>query len=177
VLRILSKLGAHALALTRDRAAADDLVQEAVVNAITARDSFQPGTDFDAWMHTILRNGFLMQRRAKRVMVDIEDVPGAYTAIDGDQESRIALGELSRAMLRLPLEMRQALVMHVVLGMPYEAVATAADIAVGTVKSRISRAREQLSAMLRGDEAGIVRSRTRGRHGAPPLLLPVAERA
>jgi len=161
VLGIFSKLRVHALALTRDRAAADDLVQEAVVNAIAARDSFLPGTNFDAWMHTILRNGFLMQMRAKRVMVDIEDVPGAYMAIGGGQESRIALAELSRAILRLPLEMREALVMHVVLGMSYEAVAAGAEITVGTVKSRIWRARERLSAMLRSDEGTNLPSCTR----------------
>ena len=72
---ILPKLRVQALALTRNRAAAEDLVQDAVCNALSAQDSFIPGTNFAAWMHRILRNRFISNLRKRRDTTDIDDVP------------------------------------------------------------------------------------------------------
>ena len=71
VLRLLPKLRVQALALTRDRSAAEDLAHDAVVNALAGRDGFEPGTNFAAWMHAILRNRFLDLRRRRRETVDL----------------------------------------------------------------------------------------------------------
>src|SRR5581483_6234600 len=138
---ILPKLRVQALALTRNRASAEDLVQDAVCNALAAQDSFIPGTNFAAWMHRILRNRFISNLRKRRDTTDIEDVPASTFASDAAHEDRLALKELGKAMNRLPPDQREALVMVVVHGMSYEALAEATGCAVGTAKSRVFRAR------------------------------------
>jgi RNA polymerase sigma-70 factor (ECF subfamily) len=156
VIAILPKLRVQALALTRNRASAEDLVQDAVCNALSAQESFIPGTNFAAWMHRILRNRFISNLRKRRDTTDIEDVPAAALATDAPHEDRLALKELSRAMTRLPADQREALVMVVLNGLSYEALAEATGCAVGTAKSRVFRARRQLEAWLLGErpEAG-----------------------
>jgi RNA polymerase sigma-70 factor, ECF subfamily len=80
VITILPKLRVQALALTRNRAAAEDLVQDSVCNALSAQDSFIPGTNFAAWMHRILRNRFISNLRKRRDTTDIADVPSTTFA-------------------------------------------------------------------------------------------------
>ena len=151
VIAILPKLRVQALALTRNRAGAEDLVQDAVCNALSAQDSFIPGTNFAAWMHRILRNRFISNLRKRRDTTDIEDVPSSAFATEAPHEDRLALKELARAMTRLPADQREALVMVVLNGMSYEALADATGCAVGTAKSRVFRARRQLEAWLFGE--------------------------
>jgi RNA polymerase sigma-70 factor (ECF subfamily) len=151
IVAILPKLRVQALALTRHRAAAEDLVQDAVCNALSAKDSFIPGTNFPAWMHRILRNRFISNLRKRRDTTDIDDVPASVFATEAPHEDRLALKELSRAMVRLPADQREALLMVVVHGMSYEALAEATGCAIGTAKSRVFRARRQLEAWLLGD--------------------------
>ena len=151
IIGIVPKLRVQALALTRNRAAAEDLVQDAVCNALSAQDSFIPGTNFAAWMHRILRNRFISNLRKRRDTTDIEDVPSSSFATDAPHEDRLALKELGRAMTRLPPDQREALVMVVVHGMSYEALAEATGCAVGTAKSRVFRARRQLETWLLGE--------------------------
>ncbi|HTW27328.1 MAG TPA: sigma-70 family RNA polymerase sigma factor [Acetobacteraceae bacterium] len=151
VIAILPKLRVQALALTRNRAAAEDLVQDAVCNALSAQDSFIPGTNFAAWMHRILRNRFISNLRRRRDTADIEDVPASAFATEPSHENRLALKELSRAMTALPADQREALLMVVVYGMSYEALAESTGCAVGTAKSRVFRARRQLESWLMGD--------------------------
>lgn len=148
---VLPKLRIQALALTRNRAAADDLVQDAVTNALAAKHSFTPGTNFAAWMHRILRNRFISNLRRQRETGDIEDVPSSAFAVAPAQHDRLALGELSGALARLPADQREALFMVVLEGLSYEEVAEATNCAVGTAKSRVFRARRQLEAWLTGD--------------------------
>jgi len=152
IVSILPKLRVQALALTRNRASADDLVQDAVCNALSAQDSFIPGTNFAAWMHRILRNRFISNLRKRRDTTDIDDVPASALATNGAHEDRLALKELGSAMNRLPADQREALVMVVVHGMSYEALAEATGCAVGTAKSRVFRARRQLEAWLLGEK-------------------------
>ena len=151
VISILPKLRIQALALTRNRSAAEDLVQDAVCNALSAHASFIPGTNFPAWMHRILRNRFISNLRKRRDTTDIDDVPQSAFATEAAHEDRLALKELGRAMKRLPADQREALLMVVVHGMSYEALAEATGCAVGTAKSRVFRARRQLEAWLLGE--------------------------
>src|ERR1700760_4011728 len=123
IIAILPKLRVQALALTRNRAAAEDLVQDAVCNALSAQNSFIPGTNFAAWMHRILRNRFISNLRKRRDTADIEDVPSAALATEAPHEDRLALKKLALAMTRLPSDQREALIMVVVHGISYEALA------------------------------------------------------
>lgn len=161
VIKILPKLRIQALALTRNRSAAEDLVQDAVCNALSASNSFIPGTNFAAWMHRILRNRFISNLRKRRDTTDIDDVPQSAFASEAPHEDRLALKELGKAMTRLPADQREALVMVVIHGMSYEALAEATGCAVGTAKSRVFRARRQLEAWLLGEDKPAPRVSTR----------------
>ena len=149
---LVPKLRIQALALTRNRAAAEDLVQDAVANALAAQESFTPGTNFAAWMHRILRNRFISTLRKQRETTDIEDLPSSAFAVSAAHEDRMVLKELSKALGRLPSDQREALFMVVLQGMSYEEVADATGCAVGTAKSRVFRARRQLQSWLAGEE-------------------------
>jgi len=166
VIAILPKLRVQALALTRNRSAAEDLVQDAVCNALSAQQSFIPGTNFPAWMHRILRNRFISNLRKRRDTTDIDDVPSSVFATEAPHEDRLALKELASAMTRLPSDQREALVMVVVHGMSYEALAQATGCAVGTAKSRVFRARRQLETWLLGET-----KETKGSSRSAALLL------
>ena len=152
IIGILPKLRVQALALTRNRAAAEDLVQDTVCNALSAQQSFIPGTNFAAWMHRILRNRFISNLRKRRDTTDIDDVPASTFATDAPHEDRLALKDLAEAMNRLPTDQREALVMVVVHGMSYEALAESTGCAVGTAKSRVFRARRQLESWMLGEK-------------------------
>lgn len=153
IIAILPKLLVQALALTRNRAAAEDLVQDAVCNALAAQESFTLGTNFAAWMHRILRNRFISNLRKHHETTDIDDVPSAMFATEAMHENRLALKELAQAITCLPSDQREALIMVVVHGLSYEELAQATNCAIGTAKSRVFRARRQLQAWLIGDEA------------------------
>lgn len=155
---LLPRLRVQALALTRNRAAAEDLVQDAVANALAAQDSFTPGTNFPAWMHRILRNRFISTLRKQRDTTDIEDLPASLFAVSATHEDRLVLKELGRAVNRLPVDQREALFMVVLQGMSYEDVAGATGCAVGTAKSRVFRARRQLQSWLMGEDRSSARS-------------------
>ncbi len=166
IIAILPKLRIQALALTRNRAAAEDLVQDAVCNALSAQQSFIPGTNFPAWMHRILRNRFISNLRKRRDTTDIDDVPSSVFASEAPHEDRLALKELAQAMTRLPSDQREALVMVVVHGMSYEALAESTGCAVGTAKSRVFRARRQLESWLLGE----TKESAKAARGAAALL-------
>jgi RNA polymerase sigma-70 factor (ECF subfamily) len=176
IIAILPKLRVQALALTRNRAAAEDLVQDAVCNALSAQQSFIPGTNFPAWMHRILRNRFISNLRKRRDTTDIDDVPSSVFATEAPHEDRLALKELARAMTRLPSDQREALVMVVVHGMSYEALAESTGCAVGTAKSRVFRARRQLETWLLGEtKTGNKTGNKTGRNAASLLARRLAE--
>ena len=148
VISIMPKLRIQALALTRNAAAADDLVQDAVCNALSAPGSFVPGTNFPAWMHRILRNRFISNSRKRREITGI-DLPEETFALWPAHEERLALKEVAQIIGLLPVKQREALLQVAIDGMSYEAVAEATKCPVGTAKSRVSRARRQLEAWLR----------------------------
>ena len=153
IIAALPRLRVQAAALTRNRAAAQDLVQDAVANALAARDRFEPGTNFRAWMHRILYHRFVSSiRRQRREVEDVDDLHAASVAVAGRHEDRVVLRELRRAILRLPPGQRTMLLMVALQGMPYEEVSAATGVAVGTAKSRVFRARRQLEAWLMGSD-------------------------
>ena len=152
IIAILPKLRVQALALTRNRTVAEDLVQDAVCNALSARTSFMPGTNFGAWMHRIMRNRFISDLRKKRETTDLDDAPQSFLAIGPTHDDRLALRELDAALARLPDDQREALVLGVLEGISYQELAEISGCAVGTAKSRVFRARRQLEIWLMGDE-------------------------
>ncbi len=149
---MLPRLRVYALSLTRNRAAADDLVHDTVCNALAAQSSYVHDTNFPAWLHRILRNRFISNGRKRRETSDIDDVPARFLATEPTSEHRLEVQELDRALLRLSPSQRQALLMVAIDGLSYEALAEAIGCAVGTAKSRVFRARRQLELALAGND-------------------------
>ena len=155
LLATLPSLRAFALSLTGNGDRADDLVQEAVLKAWGNLHRFQNGTNLQAWLFTILRNHFYSEHRKRHR--EIEDVEGMYAATlisIPDQDARLALRDFHEALLRLPLEQREALILVGAQGFSYEEAAVICGCAMGTIKSRISRARNLLATLLSLTECG-----------------------
>jgi len=163
LIALLPRLRIQALALTRNRPDADDLVQAAVTRALAAKALFTPGTNLGAWLYRILRNQFLSDRRRARETVELDDAPAASLAVSASQEGHLAVQELRRHLARLPPDQRTALVMVSVEGLSYEEVAKAMGCPVGTAKCRVFRARRQLEAWLLGAETAGARPKTAAR--------------
>lgn len=149
LISFLPKMRVWALALTRNRAAADDLTQDVAAKALLARDCFMPGTNFSAWVHRIMINHFISGVRNKREFTDMDTMPEVPVA--PSHEDRAALRELSWALTRLPPDQREALYMIALQEIPYETAAERTGCAIGTLKSRVHRARLQLRAFMIGD--------------------------
>jgi RNA polymerase sigma-70 factor (ECF subfamily) len=150
---LIPHLRAFARTLAGDPAAADDLAQEAMMKAWDARASFEMGTNMKAWTFMILRNQFYSEKRRswRQCQLDQEAAERTLVAID-DPASPVALDELRLGLQMLPLEQREALILVGAGGFAYEEAAEICGCAVGTVKSRVSRARRALQAVLaRGD--------------------------
>ena len=142
-------LRAFALSLTRNPDDADDLVQETVVKAWAAFDRFEPGTNLNAWLFTILRNQFHTNYRKRRR--EVEDSDGKFAArlkAPPEQDGVVALHELHAALQRLPADQREALVLIGVERVSYEEAAAICGVAVGTIKSRVNRARFKLAELI-----------------------------
>lgn len=131
--------------LARDAVLADDLVQECLTRAVAKIDSWEPGTNLRAWLFVILRNVFLNERRKKKYQIVplIDDGHPALTA-SGDQEARAALNEVKEALFRLSDDHREIIILVAVEGMSYEEVSGILDVPLGTIRSRLSRARSAL---------------------------------
>lgn len=146
---LIPHLRAFARALTGDPTAADDLAQDAMVKAWDARESFQMGTNMKAWTFMILRNQFYSEKRRswRQSQLDQEAAERTLLAID-DPSAPIALDELRLGLAMLPAEQREALILVGAGGFAYEEAAEISGCAVGTVKSRVSRARRALQSIL-----------------------------
>jgi RNA polymerase sigma-70 factor (ECF subfamily) len=145
----LSAMRAFAISLTRNMAAADDLVQDAVVKAWSSFDKFEPGTNMRAWLFTILRNTFYSGVRKRRR--DIADPDGIHTASLFEKpahDGRLAMTDFLGAFNRLTPVHREVLILVGASGFSYEEAARMTGVAVGTVKSRASRARLRLTELL-----------------------------
>lgn len=152
LLAVLPSLRQQAMALTRNRADAEDLVHSAVANALAAHESFEIGTNFRAWMTRILRNRFFSNIRRQREMVDIDDAPASHLGRSGSQEESIEIQDLWRHLGRLPSDQSAILMMISVEGFSYDEASKHLGVAVGTLKCRVFRARTQLQNWMLGDE-------------------------
>ncbi|MGM0584923.1 MAG: sigma-70 family RNA polymerase sigma factor [Pseudomonadota bacterium] len=151
----LPALRAFARTLARDASQADDLTQEAMLKAWANRHRYQEGTNLRAWLFTILRNTFYSEfRKRRREVADVDGEHAARLTTRPSQEHAMALREFETALARLPVEQREALVLVGAAGMAYDEAAQVIGVAVGTVKSRVSRARAALSAILDVNDAG-----------------------
>lgn len=154
LLELVPYLRAFARSLSGRHEGADDLAQEALVKAWQSRDSFVPGTNLKAWLFTILRNQFYSERRRawRQVPWDAENAD-AMPGNSDDQGWAAELSDIARALQALPAEQREALILVGAGGFAYEEAAQISNCAVGTVKSRVARARRALIAILDGNQA------------------------
>lgn len=150
VVKFIPHLRRYAWALTGNRDRADDLVQDTLTRAVQRIDGFKSGTDLRAWLFTIMHNRFIDQVRREATtpfLVPIDDaIP--FLKTPGRQEGAIELKRLHEGLQRLPHEQRTALLLVGLEGMSYQETAAIMGVPVGTVKSRLSRARENLHGIL-----------------------------
>ena len=138
---------ARALCGSADRA--DDLAQDTLLKAWAARDRYRAGTNFKAWTFTILRNQFYSETRRNRFRGEYDEAMAERVLhTPASQDSVLELADVLRALAAIPAGYREALILVSVEGMSYEEAAQVCDIAVGTVKSRVSRARAMLSNIM-----------------------------
>jgi len=149
MLAAVPSLRAFAISLCGNVDRADDLVQEALLRAWANLGSFEPGTNMSAWLFTILRNLFRSEYRKRRR--EVEDADGSYaeslTSLP-NQTSHLELDEFRRALHLLPADQRESLILVGASGFSYEEAAQICGCAVGTIKSRVNRARTRLAEIL-----------------------------
>jgi RNA polymerase sigma-70 factor (ECF subfamily) len=145
----LPKMRIWAMALTRNRTAAEDLVQEVAMKVLMACDSYAPGTNFSAWVHRIMVNQFISNVRRQREYNDLDQIP--EVGMRGAQEDQTDLHELNLAFQRLPEDQQDALRLIAVEERSYEEVSDTIGCAIGTLKSRVHRARVQLRSVMSGE--------------------------
>jgi RNA polymerase sigma-70 factor, ECF subfamily len=150
----IPRLRRYARVLTRNPTRADDLVQDTLARAWDKRSLWRVGTDLRAWLFTIMHNVFVNQcvlarREAGNISLDAESEYGAAVEVaeNGNPLDRIELQEIVQQMGRLPADQREVLLLAAVEELPYEEIATALAIPIGTVMSRLSRARDKLRRM------------------------------
>jgi len=149
VLNAVPSLRAFAISLCGNVDRADDLVQETLLRALANINSFQPGTNMSAWLFTILRNHFRSEYRKRRR--EVEDADGSYADTlksHPEQHGRMEFTEFKTALNQLPADQREALILVGASGFSYEEAANICGCAVGTIKSRVNRARTRLAELM-----------------------------
>jgi RNA polymerase sigma-70 factor (ECF subfamily) len=170
----------YAFALTSARSSADDLVQDTLERALRRQRKFQRGTNLRAWIFTIMHNIFIDQVRRRARRPEAAPIEGLQLACPSSSAGPgvVELGELQRAISRLPYHNREVLLLVGLEGLSYEEVAGVLDVPVGTVKSRLFRARQALSHFDPGAPPAAAQSqpcdRATGPDGRPPRSLPAA---
>ncbi len=150
LLQSIPSMRAFAVSLTGNVDQADDLVQEAVVRGLTYIQRFQPGTNLEAWLFTILRNQFhTMYRKTRREVEDPNGHIAARLSVLPEQDGYLAVQDLKAALSHLPVEQREALLLVAAQGFSYEEAAEICGTRIGTIKSRVHRARAELAEVLR----------------------------
>jgi len=156
VVHNMPRLKNFARRLACNRSDADDLVQETVLRALGHADQFRPGTNLLAWLNTILRNYFFNERKRRFRTAPIDPLLMiGSAAIKGDQESHMYVRHVARHFANLPSVHREALVLVGANGYSYENAADIAGCPVGTMKSRVSRARTELLGVLEREDARV----------------------
>ena len=157
-------LRAFARSLTRNRDRADDLVHDAAVRALAAADQFTPGTNFKAWIFTILRNLYYNEGRKDHSRnVPFDEATVTEHAIPATQEAALEFCDFRRAFWQLGEDHREVLMLVGASGLSYEEAAEICGCAIGTIKSRVSRARQELTKLLSEDTLMVSRS------ASPPM--------
>src|SRR4029079_15716261 len=149
MLAALPNLRAFAVSLTHNLDAADDLVQDTIPRAWAHLGGFAVGTNLNAWLFTILRNGFYSQHRKKRR--EVEDPDGFFAGrlrTAPEQNAKCDVQDMLKALARLSPQHREALLLIVAEGLSYEDAAQVCGVAIGTIKSRVSRGRMRLGELL-----------------------------
>ena len=149
IVGLIPRLRRYARALVGEKSAADDLVQDTLERAWAKLHLYRRGTDLRAWMFTVMHNVYVNQLRAARPGVQLEDDMPELMRPARESET-LELRDLDRAIRRLPPEQREVLLLVVLEDMSYEEAARTLGIPIGTVMSRLARAREKLRAMLSG---------------------------
>jgi len=150
LVELIPRLRRYARALAGDRASADDLVQDTLERAWAKLHLYRRGTDLRAWLFTVMHNVHVNKRRTARPMESLDDeaIELAQRAVQGDS---LVVRDLDRAIALLPAEQRAVLLLVTLEDMSYEEVARTLSIPMGTVMSRLSRAREKLRQMMLGN--------------------------
>jgi RNA polymerase sigma-70 factor, ECF subfamily len=149
----IPRLRRYARALTRDIVRADDLVQSCLTRAVAKQHLWQPGTNLRAWLFTILHNQHVNDvRRGVRDGNNVELTEASTLAVESNAIPTLELRDLETAIGKLPPEQRQVVLLVGLEGMAYEEVATVLKVPVGTVRSRLSRARDQLRLLMGMEE-------------------------
>jgi RNA polymerase sigma factor (sigma-70 family) len=149
IVDLIPRLRRYARALAGDRGLADDLVQDTLERAWSKFHLYRRGTDLRAWLFTVMHNVYVNQLRAARPSAALdEDLP--ELARPGRETDGLQIRDLDRAIGRLPPEQREVLLLVALEDMSYEQAAQTLEIPIGTVMSRLARAREKLRAMLNG---------------------------
>jgi RNA polymerase sigma-70 factor (ECF subfamily) len=155
LIQAMSQLRRYALWLSKNASLADDLMQDAVLNAWYAQDRFERGTNLKAWCRTILRNVHVSYlRRSWRILPLADETMAAIPADGGDFSVALDLLAVRNGITLLPVEQREALLLVGVGGMSYMQAAGIFGCAVGTMKSRVSRARARLADLMSENLAG-----------------------
>lgn len=160
LIAVLPRLRRFARGLAHSVVAADDLVQAACERALARRHQFQEGTRFDSWMFRIVQTIWIDQIRAGKVRKEGSEIAAERMGSDETvrrAEARLALGEVGRALDRLPPDQRTVLLLVTVEGLSYREAAEVVQVPVGTIMSRLARARAALQVQL---EAGAGRDRS-----------------
>lgn len=150
MLATLPSLRAFAVSLTGKHDKADDLVQDTVMKAWAKQSSFEMGTNIKAWLFTILRNEFYSQMRKRGR--EVQDSDGVFTerlSVHPSQYGSMDLEDFKTALAKLPDDQREAIILIGASGFSYEEAAAICECAVGTMKSRVSRARTRLTELLK----------------------------
>ena len=146
---LIPHLRAFARSLCGNATLADDVAQDAMLKAWKARDKFKPGSNLKAWTFTILRNQFYsIKRRSWRATSLDQEVAEQTIVAKSDQEKVVELNELRRGLDSLKDDQREALILVGASGLSYDEAAEVCGCAVGTIKSRVSRARKELEIIM-----------------------------
>lgn len=152
---VIPHLRAFARSLCKDPTQADDLAQEALAKAWKARDTFEPGTSLKAWTFMILRNQFYSEKRRSWRSAPLDAEVAENTLLANDNPTApMELLELRAALNKLPDDQREALILIGAGGLSYEEVSEICGCAIGTIKSRVSRARDRLAAIIESGDYG-----------------------
>ena len=153
IIAAIPGLRAFGMSLASHADRADDLVQETLMKAWKHQDSFAVGTNLRAWLYTILRNEFYSQIRKHRR--EVEDADGIYAskvATPAEQDGHLDMADMRLALAQVPEDQREAVILVGALGFSYQEAGEICGAAVGTVKSRVSRARARLATLLGVDQ-------------------------